>query len=240
MSSTADRYLHRILSLVVASPARTERLRNDIESHFAEASEHGESEHDVIQRLGTPEEVAASFMAEVDLRFAGFWERLVAFVGDIGLCFALLLPFGVVCAMLGPTLEGDPTEWTYLTIGLFALVALSAIGIFALYFPVLEHLYGKTFGKRVLGLRVIREQGGPIGLAAAFVRRLPYFFKLLWLDALFIPFSEKKQRAFDIVAKTVVIREPDSKPGLGGWLLCLAPWLLIALVSIVVAQLTAA
>ena len=38
------------------------------------------------------------------------------------------------------------------------------------------------------------------------------------LDALFVPFTSKRQRAFDIVAKTVVVRE-STEVG-AGWALC--------------------
>jgi uncharacterized RDD family membrane protein YckC len=41
-----------------------------------------------------------------------------------------------------------------------------------------------------------------------FLRRISMYIKILTIDALFIPFNEKKQRAFDMVAKTVVIYEP--------------------------------
>ena len=41
----------------------------------------------------------------------------------------------------------------------------------------------------------------------SFLRRLSYDFEIQPVDALFIPFTEKRQRAFDIVARTVVVHE---------------------------------
>ncbi len=47
-----------------------------------------------------------------------------------------------------------------------------------------------------------------IGCKEAFLRRLPFYFEIWPVDALFIPFTEKRQRAFDIVARTIVVRQP--------------------------------
>jgi uncharacterized RDD family membrane protein YckC len=85
--------------------------------------------------------------------------------------------------------------------------ATACLGIILLYFPILEGRFGQTLGKRLLGIWVLQETGLPIGYKQALLRRLSYYFDILPLDALFIPFTAKHQRAFDIVARTVVIRE---------------------------------
>ena len=74
--------------------------------------------------------------------------------------------------------------------------------------PLLEGLFGRTPGKRLSRLRVVRDGGVAIGMKEAFLRRISMYLKILTIDALFIPFNAKKQRAFDMVAKTVVIHEP--------------------------------
>ena len=74
-------------------------------------------------------------------------------------------------------------------------------------------------------IRVLRETGAPIGLGQAFVRRLSMYFDMLWIDALFIPFTDKRQRALDIVAKTVVAREPGKRATAGSYVIA---FLLIA------------
>jgi uncharacterized RDD family membrane protein YckC len=56
-------------------------------------------------------------------------------------------------------------------------------------------------------LWVLKENCLPIGYTEAFLRRLSYYFEIMAVDALFIPFTPKRQRAFDIVARMVVIRE---------------------------------
>ena len=47
-----------------------------------------------------------------------------------------------------------------------------------------------------------REQ---IGWGAAIVRRLPLFLEIFWIDAVFALFTRNRQRAFDLLAKTVVV-----------------------------------
>ena len=53
---------------------------------------------------------------------------------------------------------------------------------------------------------------------------MSFYFEFLVLDALFVPFTDKKQRALDIVSKTVVVKERD--PSAAGLLVCLliAAW----------------
>jgi uncharacterized RDD family membrane protein YckC len=75
-----------------------------------------------------------------------------------------------------------------------------------LFFPIAEGRFGQTLGKRLLGLRVLKESGLAIGYKEAFLRRIPFYFRFAVLDALFVPFTAKKQRAFDLVARTVVVK----------------------------------
>ena len=95
------------------------------------------------------------------------------------------------------------------------------IGIALFYFPLLEWRFGKTLGKHLLRIRVVRETGSPISLGQAFVRRLSYYFEMLVIDALFIPFTDKKQRALDIIAKTVVAKEPGEEAKWWAWAVCM-------------------
>ena len=89
------------------------------------------------------------------------------------------------------------------------------------YFPLLEAHYGRTLGKHLMRIRVVRESGSPIGLGQAFVRRLSFYFDMLWVDALFVFFTDKNQRALDIVAKTVVAQEPGKRTPGWAWVVCL-------------------
>jgi uncharacterized RDD family membrane protein YckC len=67
-------------------------------------------------------------------------------------------------------------------------------------------------GKRLLGLRVVRESGARISFGQAVVRQLPMFLQVFWIDAMFALFTDRKQRAFEVLSKTrtVLASQPDS------------------------------
>jgi uncharacterized RDD family membrane protein YckC len=220
MTNPADRYIEEVMRNVFATPEDRQRLETDLQSHFSEAEAASRAPREIIEGLGTPEEVAAAFNAEREFRYAGFWQRLVAFIGDLGLLTFMAIPVLGVGLSFGVMGE-DPGKASIAWVLLCGLMVLALGGVYIFYFPLLESHYGKTLGKHLMGIRVLRENGAPIGLGQAFVRRLSLFFEMLWIDALFIPFTEKKQRALDIIAKTVVAREPGKDTGAGGYFLCL-------------------
>ena len=90
--------------------------------------------------------------------------------------------------------------------GVLAVVLAASFG-FGLYTIVAEHWLGFTLGKRALGLRVVRESGAPIGLGQSIVRQLPMFLQVYWIDVLFALFTDKNQRAFELLSKTRVVTE---------------------------------
>lgn len=214
-----DRYIDDVLRHVFATSEDRSRLEADLRSHFAEAEAEGRTPREITEGLGTPEEVAAAFNADREFRYAGFWQRLFAFFGDMGLLTLLVIPILGVGLFLGIVGE-EPGEMPILWIVFCVFMMIALAGVFIFYFPLLEGHYGKTLGKHLMGIRVVRENGAAIGLGQAFVRRLSLYFEMLWIDSLFIPFTEKKQRALDIVAKTVVAREPDSGSPVRGYILC--------------------
>ena len=213
-----DRYIDDVLRHVFATPEDRERLEADLRSHFVEGEAAGRAPRDIITGLGTPLEVATAFNAEREFHFASFWERLFAFFGDLGILVCLSLPVVILLFLSGLLTEGGEPSIIWLFMA--GLVMLALAGIYIFYFPLLESHYGKTLGKHVMKIRVLRDSGAPIGLGQAFVRRLSMYFDMLWIDALFIPFTDKRQRALDIVAKTVVAREPGKRATAGSYVIC--------------------
>jgi uncharacterized RDD family membrane protein YckC len=216
-----DRYVHEVLRCVFASAEDRERLESDLRAHFAAAKARGESASQIIAEMGTPSDIAAAFNAEREIRYAGFWQRLFAFAADFGALLGLMLPPLSLVALIGTRLfpEKEPTLEGLLFMG---LAALAVMGILVFYFPILEARFGKTLGKHLMRIRVVRESGAPIGLGQAFVRRLSLYFEMLVVDALFIPFTDKRQRALDIVAKTIVAREPGESASTWRYLACVS------------------
>lgn len=207
--NTTEKYVHDVMRNVPAPARDRQRIETDLRAHLAEAAAAGQPPDAVVARMGRPEEVAAEFMSTVPMVYAGFLPRTLAFLVDVALGTLLagsLFALGVVFASLVPQ-DGASrsllaTLWIILNIA--SWVAAGALAL--AYFPLLEGRFGQTPGKRLLGLRVIKENGLPIGYKEAIIRRLSLFFEIWPFDAAFILFTEKRQRAFDIVAKTVVVR----------------------------------
>jgi uncharacterized RDD family membrane protein YckC len=207
--NTTEQYVHQVMRNVPAPARERERIESDLRAHLAEAAAAGQPAEAVVARMGKPEEVAAEFMATVPMTYAGFLPRALAFVVDVAVAAALaggLWALGVVCANRVPQ-DGSSAGAlgaVWIALSLASWVAAGALAL--AYFPLLEGRYGQTPGKRLLGLRVLKENGLPIGYKEAVLRRLSLYFEIWPLDALFVFFNEKRQRAFDRVARTVVVR----------------------------------
>ena len=80
-----DRYLAVVLRNIHASAGERQRIETDLRAHFEAAEGAGETVESVIARMGSPVEVAVEFMSQLELPYASFWRRLVAFVIDLGM-----------------------------------------------------------------------------------------------------------------------------------------------------------
>lgn len=216
--SRMEKYIKEVLSHIHAPNTEKQRLEEDLRTHCEEALKSDEAVDEVIRKLGKPEDVAQSFMSEIQLHYAGFWRRLGAFILDILFCLNITLPF---LLLIAATFGLDEDEMNLIVFVLLLFFGLGATGVFLLYFPLLESRFGQTLGKKFFHLWVIAESGKKIGIGQAILRRLSMFFDFLWLDALFIPFTEKKQRALDIVARTAVIKDERRNIGWQAFLLIL-------------------
>lgn len=179
-----------------------------------------------MARMGGPEEVAGGFLEAAEPPLASPGERLGAFLFDVGLGAVALAAIGALAAwILAPRMAAGPAG-----IPLPVEIALAAIAIFLfvaaiLYFPVFEALFGQTAGKRLFGTVVAKDTGERAGLGAAIVRRLPFMFDIWPFDAAFLLFTARRQRAFDLAAKTIVFRAEGRSPA--------RPWFLVALVWLI-------
>jgi len=86
------------------------------------------------------------------------------------------------------------------------LVIVGGSLLFASGTILAEYWFGQTFGKWLFGLRVVRMTGARIGFGQAFVRVLPVALEGVFpVDAAFVFFTEKQQRAFELLSKTRVV-----------------------------------
>ena len=76
---------------------------------------------------------------------------------------------------------------------------------FVAYTVIAEYRAGRTLGKRLMGIQVVRESGARISLGQSVLRQLPFFGQFFFIDALFALFTERRQRAFELLTKTRAI-----------------------------------
>jgi uncharacterized RDD family membrane protein YckC len=195
----------RYVQDVIGALPRDERLRRQIEmevrSHIAERMEHGETAEAAMRQLGDPVQLAESYLAAVPLVSASFLSRAGAKILDLVIYLLAVAPVALM-AWFAFEVSGEA-----LVPGILLVICLILIVPgFCLYTAIAEHRFSTTVGKSLAGLRVVRESGGRIGFGQALVRQLPLFLEVFWIDVLFALFTDKSQRAFEMVSKTRVVR----------------------------------
>jgi len=198
--TTADEYVNSVLDWMPRAMPRRLQIGTELRSHIAERIAAGHSMDDVLRQLGDPAALAESYLAEVPLVPAPLGGRIAAKMVDILLivfAFAvILIPFVGIASIY------DQPQLIWLGI-LLCLIAGSVVAAF--YTILTEWQFGQTIGKRMLGLRVVQESGARIGLGQSIVRQLPAFLQVYWIDAMFVLFTDKRQRAFEVLSKTRVV-----------------------------------
>jgi uncharacterized RDD family membrane protein YckC len=104
---------------------------------------------------------------------------------------------------------GSPTDEGYQVEGCGHLLALA--GVWALWLPLPEAVFGRTFGKWACDLRVVSMNGGTVTAGQAFLRRLldpvDLFFFFGLVGYIVAKTNPLNQRIGDLVAKSRVIAE---------------------------------
>jgi uncharacterized RDD family membrane protein YckC len=160
-----------------------------------------------------PADIAACYTRSyaADLPRAGFWPRLAAYIIDslaIGFSIALAIMPIIFFALISELFNHNRMYAATLILMSFT-AGLIILGVTLCYFIVLEGRYGKTIGKYVMGLTVLKTNGERIGYKEALIRNIPkYFRNFLIIDVLImlIFFNKEKQRAFDKAADTMVVQ----------------------------------
>jgi uncharacterized RDD family membrane protein YckC len=95
--------------------------------------------------------------------------------------------------------------------GLGAMAIPVLLGFGFVYFVGLWAIAGRTLGMRVLGLRVVRENGGNITLIVGARRFLGLFLGLacLFLGVVWVAFDARKRGWADRLGGTVVVRSQN-------------------------------
>lgn len=157
--------------------------------------------------LQTPESV------ELDFTLAGIGNRAYALLIDYlvwGLIlFVFSLGWMLVWAVLSEALSNLLGGLEQSGLWLFSLWLLIFFFIYVGYFVFFETLWqGQTPGKRRIKIRVIRDDGRPVGLQQAILRTLLRpVDDLFFIGSFFILVGKQEKRIGDWVAGTLVIQD---------------------------------
>ncbi len=166
--------------------------------------------------LITPEHVSVTYsLAGVGTRFAAvFVDTCIELALVVAPAALLVVAFAVPFERL-PVLERAMPSW---------LIAILIVAIFAImwgYYIFWETIWnGQTPGKRMAGIRVIRDRGYPIDFRAAFVRNIVRYADFLpgfyGVGALTMFISKESKRLGDYAAGTVVVMDSRPAPKVAG------------------------
>ena len=157
----------------------------------------------------TPESIAFSY------ELAGLGSRFLALFVDQAIQIVTLVAIflGIVWAAARVDNGHGPAVTDKLAVSLaIALVVTIVFVILFGYFIVFEALWnGQTPGKKLLGLRVVRDGGYPIDFGASLIRNLirvgEWILGYYLLAAVSALLSPENKRLGDIAAGTIVVRD---------------------------------
>ncbi len=154
-----------------------------------------------VVEFETPERVA------VALELAGVGARAYAWLLD-ALCIFLCW----MTAMLLYSVSGDLIRQVQALSILGQLLAVLSVFMAGWGWDVAWETLGegRTPGKRLVGIRVVRADGGPVGLGGSLVRNVLRALELPLAYApgiLAVALSARRQRLGDLVAGTLVVRQ---------------------------------
>ena len=194
-----DAYVQSVIDQVPERLPLRDQIAMELRSHIAEGIQSGQSLDHVLQQLGDPLKLAESYLAAVPLQRPRFLPRIAAKLIDVGATVGIV---GAVTFLLWVVLP-KPLEVVAMVVCGFGLV----FG-FVTYTVTAEYRHGRTLGKRLMGLHVVRDSGARISLRQSMLRQLPFFGQFYFIDALFALFTERRQRAFEILTKTRAVNIP--------------------------------
>jgi uncharacterized RDD family membrane protein YckC len=200
--TAAEDYIDEVLSCV---PSTDQRVR--IELALRSRLDPRVTTEQAIATYGHPRDLAEFYLASVPLQSAPFFRRVIAALIDIPSVMATgILMFYFLWKSFW---IGDQSFITSVLVGnpvAIALCFLTLSLMSPLYYIVTETWLSQTVGKAVMGIRTVRESGAKITVGQAIVRQLPLAFGLYGLDVIFALFTRKKQRLFELISKTRVVR----------------------------------
>ena len=166
--------------------------------------------------IDTPEQIA------IELPVAGIGSRFLALTLDTVLQILLVIFASLTLLFLQPTLgyTGLAAEWLA-TLGT-SMSILFGFCVYWGYFACFEIVWsGRTPGKRLAGIRVIKESGRPISAYEAIgrnvLRAIDFFPVGYGLGILVMMLNRHSRRIGDYVAGTIVVYDRDTADFVPAW-----------------------
>jgi len=145
-------------------------------------------------RCGQPVQYAQQPTQVVALRYAGFWIRFVAAIVDTIIVWIGSFIVSITLAATMPV-----PAWLIYSIEFI---------IPFVYFIVMTDKYQATFGKMIVGIKVIADNGQNASLGSIILREIIgklVSMLILMIGYVMAGFTEKKQALHDMMAGTVVV-----------------------------------
>jgi uncharacterized RDD family membrane protein YckC len=221
---TIGRYVREV-ERWTPGPARRQRdLATELEGHLRDAEAEGHLAETLLE-FGSARDAARSLVSGRTPQIAALWRRVAGCVIDwvslvaIGASGILAsAPFGgtgqavsvdINQTIFLPGLSCTPGPCSAAGALAFHTMIVAAIFWYVVVLTLLEWRYGRSLGKLIAGTRVIAEDGTSLAIGQAVVRRLPFFFlgPLGTIDWAFALFGSERQRGFDRIARTLVVRD---------------------------------
>lgn len=164
-------------------------------------------------------EVATGESVKFSYELAGLGSRFFAVFIDLTIQISVLVLAVLLLAWVGatsPTPAHAPAVSTSMAkIAQAILIALLVLALFMLfvgYFIIFEWRWnGRTPGKRLLGIRVVRDGGFPVDFTAAVIRNVVRIFEASFgfyiISAVATLLSPQNRRLGDMAAGTIVVRD---------------------------------
>ncbi len=152
-------------------------------------------------KIATPENV------ELNFELAGLGSRFLALLVDTIIWFLIML---LLLFLFSFSLAGNFSSLEAWETALFLFLLFLIRWGYYIFFET--YLRGQTPGKRLLGIRVVRDNGLPLSLYHSLIRNLLRVADMLpppiyILGGMSVILSKKGQRLGDIAAGTLVVRE---------------------------------
>ena len=145
---------------------------------------------------------SSNFANPSTVSYAGFWLRAAAALID---AFFLNLFLGIIGFLYFAFLIKDNP---FLTNNAQTIIGIFSFVIWIIYFPFMESHGGATWGKRIIGIKVLKDGGEPVKFLRSLGRNFAKIISALILTIGFIMagFGRKKQALHDMITGCVVVK----------------------------------